>query len=215
MENSVSGSLTIATMLIFATLLMITPAIESFHSDAMAAALSSSGFTLFAHALHAHNLTAAAAAAAKRRFTYLVPPDTSLTNHALNATTVQAHVSDAGALLYKSLLLISPNTTFPTLQNTTLVFSTDGERVSFNDVLVVVPNLYVDEFNVVHGVDAPLVEIFPPLTSPSPCLPRIKTRPSRVSPRRRAKGVYRDFARFIRRSNHPELVDENGKSSTP
>ncbi|KAJ8899735.1 hypothetical protein K2173_019434 [Erythroxylum novogranatense] len=126
---------------------------ESFCSDLMTSSLSSRGFTVFAHALHAHNVTTTAA-----RLTFLAPPDSALVNRVLNNDSLHGHITAAGALPYQSLLALPPNTALPTLHhNTTLVVGSDGERVSLNNVLVVVPNLYIDGLCAVHGVDEPLV----------------------------------------------------------
>lgn len=125
--------------------------------------------------------------------TFLAPPDTALINRPFNKDGLHGHITDAGALSYQSLLTLAPNTTLPTLHNnTTLVVGTDGKRVSLNDVLVVVPNLYIDGSCVVHGVDGPLV--------PTPEL-EVAPSPPEVSSKREAN-QFSKYARFNPRVNH-------------
>lgn len=201
MENSLSQTLATAILL-----LTIFPTIESLCSDTMATTLSSSGFTLFAHALHAYGI----ATNGTTGLTFLVPPDNTLVNHGLDAATVSGHVSNDGAFPHQSLLSIPPNTSLTTLHNTSLNVGTDGERVSFNDVLVVLPNLYIDGSCAVHGVDRPLV----PISSSSsgddqnPAKPRMEKISSPVSKRLRARGTLEEYMRFIRRANLPKGNEE-------
>ncbi|KAM1037796.1 hypothetical protein EV1_032221 [Malus domestica] len=174
-------------LLLLAFLAAITPATEAVCSEAMLTSLSSSGFTLFAHALHSQNLTATAAA----RVTCFVPPDDCFLGQVLSPTTLRAHVYTSGALDYKALLKLPLNTTL-TAHNTQLAFGTDGRRVSFNDVLVTAPNLHVDDSCVVHGVEGPLVPM-PPLTDDVP-RPRTKNVASPALPKHRG----RRFAQIVR-----------------
>lgn len=212
MENSLSHILATVLLLLVASL-TVFPTIESVCSDSMATTLSSSGFSLFAQALHAHSLTPNATAG----LTYLAPPDDALFNHPLDAATVRGHVSKAGAFHYETLLSIPPNTTFPTLHNTKLIVGTDGERVSFNDVLVVLPNLYFDGFCAVHGIARPLLPISPSssIDDQTFAKPRMENKRSPMSKRRRARGIFKEYVRFIRRVNHPIPVDENKDSRNP
>ncbi|KAJ4704786.1 hypothetical protein OWV82_021645 [Melia azedarach] len=112
---------------------------------------------------------------------------------------------------------IPPNTTFPTLHNTKLIVGTDGERVSFNDVLVVLPNLYFDGFCAVHGIARPLLPISPSssIDDQTFAKPRMENKRSPMSKRRRARGIFKEYVRFIRRVNHPIPVDENKDSRNP
>ncbi|KAM1639533.1 hypothetical protein EV1_009617 [Malus domestica] len=183
-------------LLLLAFLAAITPAIEAVCSDAMLTSLSSSGFTIFAHALHSQNITANATTAA--RVTCFVPPDDSLLGKVLGPTTLRAHVYTSGALPYQALLKLPLNTTLPA-HNTRLVFGTDGRRVSFNDVLVTAPNLHVDDSCVVHGVEGPLVPM-PPLTEDAP-----RTRTKNVASQALPKHRRRRFAEIVRL----ELMDND------
>ncbi|KAJ0028884.1 hypothetical protein Pint_35519 [Pistacia integerrima] len=117
--------------------------------------LSSSGFTLFAHALQRYNITTNSTANTTR-LSYLALPDNALINLPLDAYSVRGLVPNAGAFYYQSLLTIPDNTTLPTLCNTTLIVETNGERVSFNDVSCYCTNLYIDGSCIVHGVERPL-----------------------------------------------------------
>ncbi|KAJ0087934.1 hypothetical protein Patl1_31974 [Pistacia atlantica] len=112
--------------------------------------LSSSGFTLFAHALQRYNLTTNSAANTTR-LTYLALPDNALLNLPLDAYSVHGLVPNAGAFYYQSLLTI-----LPTRCNTTLIVETNNERVSFNDVSCYCTNLYIDGSCIVHGVERPI-----------------------------------------------------------
>lgn len=146
--------------------------------------------------------------------TYHAPPDITLVNLILDAATVRGHVSKDGAFPHQSLLSIPSNTTLTTLHNTSLYVGTDGERVSFNDVLVVLPNLYVDRSFVIHGVDRPLV---PNPSSSSGddqnlAKPRMEKISSRVSKRRRARGTLKEYMRFIHKANLPK---ENEETRSP
>lgn len=182
-------------MLLLVTFSAIGPTIEGLCTDAMVNSLSLNGFSLFAHALCAHNFTTTTSYSTP--LMYLAPPDTTLVNHPLDSDTLLGHVSTAGALPYQYLLTLPANTTLPTLHhNTTLIVGNDGKRVSFNNVAVVVPNLYIDGSCSIHGVDRPLV---PDDVSPSPAYP----------PRRRFHQIS-DYILFIRRAHHPNLVDGNG-----
>ncbi|GMY14646.1 fasciclin-like arabinogalactan protein 21 [Fagus crenata] len=191
-----------ATMLLLVAFFAISPTIEALCSDAMATTLSSSGFSLFAHALHAHNVTTTTTTNSTPLM-YLAPPETTLLNHNLDDDTIRGHVSTAGALSYQSLLTLPANTTLPTLHNnTTLIVGTDGIRVSFNNVLVAVPNLYIDGSCAIHGVDGPLV---PAPSSVDDVLPS----PAHI-PRRHFHQIS-DYVRFIRRASHQSLVNGTKK----
>lgn len=198
-----------STTLLLVAFSAFVPAIEGLCSDAaVVTSLSSSGFTLFAQALHAHNPTTNS-----KRLTYFVPPDTAFLGHSLNVDTFHYHVSTAGALPYKALVTLPANATLPTLHNTTLMVRTDGKRISLNDVLVIAPNLYVDESCVVHGVEGPLVPI-PSLVDHLP-LPKTKTKPSLVSPKHLLYCRFKQFVRFIRRAHRPHFDDEKGEHDRP
>lgn len=213
MENSISQILNTATLLLafFAS----TPTAESFCSEAMPIALSSSGFTLFAQALHRYNLTATTTG-----LTYFAPPDDALINFSLDATSVRGHVSNAGAFYYDSLLTIPHNTTLPTLRNTTLTVATGAGMVSFNDVLVIAPNLYFDGSCAVHGVDGLLV---PPSSTSSSASgadlefakARMGSKSLPVSSRRRVSETFKAFVRFIRRANGPTRLEEDEEPGIP
>ncbi|XP_060668952.1 uncharacterized protein LOC132800062 [Ziziphus jujuba] len=193
-------SLTLLFLVAFVTFIS---AIEAHCSDAVFTSLSSSGFTLFAQALHAQNQTTDS-----KSLTYFVPPDTSLLGHPLNVDTFHYHVSTAGALPYKFLLTLPQNTTLPTLHNTTLVVDTDGERLSLNDVLVSAPNIYVEESCVVHGVESPLVPI--PSSMDDHPLPKTKTTASLFSPKHYHRR-FKELLRFIRRAHRPIFDVKNGE----
>ncbi|WRX22725.1 hypothetical protein QQP08_015212 [Theobroma cacao] len=192
-----------STMLLLVTLFALTATTESYCSDAMATSLLSGGFTRFLYTLHARNFTTAT------RLTYLAPPDSALMNHNLDEDSLRSHISTDGALTYQSLLSLSPNTTLSTLcNNTSLVVGTDGEKVSINDILVAVPNLYVDGSCVVHGVDGPLVPI--PSSPPVDDFPktRMTTMKSRVVPKRQTLQIS-VYSKFIRRGNPPNVTDKD------
>ncbi|OMO72672.1 hypothetical protein CCACVL1_17658 [Corchorus capsularis] len=209
MAIPLSESLPSAVLLLLAALFALTPTAESYCSDAMATSLLSSGFTRFLYTLHAHNLTTTAAAS---RLTYLAPPDTTLMNHNLDYESLRSHISSDGALTYQSLLALSPNTTLSTLRRrASLVVGTDGEGVPFNEVLVSVPNLYVDGSCVVHGVDGPLVPISSPPIDDSPIM---ATRKFRVVPKRRTLQVS-TYSRFIRRATAPNVTKKGVKPGFP
>ncbi|KAJ6778409.1 hypothetical protein OIU74_002242 [Salix koriyanagi] len=113
-----------------------------------------------------------------------------------------------------TLPTLHQNTTLPTLhQNTTLVVGIDGQRVSFNDVLVTVPNLYIDGSCAVHGVDGSLVPI-PSLLADS-MKPRTQALPSQVAPKKHQTRQMFSYIRFIRRANRPNFSDEESETSHP
>lgn len=212
MANLISQIPTV--MLLLAALLSITPAIESLCSDIMVTSLTSSGFAIFAHALHARNLTSTITASNATRLTFLAPPDSALVNGFLHSESLHGHITIAGVLSYQTLLTLPSNTTLPTLhQNTTLVVGIDGQRVSFNDVLVTVPNLYIDGSCAVHGVDGSLVPI-PSLLADS-MKPRTQALPSQVAPKKHQTRQMFSYIRFIRRPNRPNFSDEESETSHP
>ncbi|CAK7341759.1 unnamed protein product [Dovyalis caffra] len=211
MANPISHMSTIM-LLLAALLLSITPTMECLCSDTMATSLSSSGFAVFAHALHVHNLTAIITASNATGITFLAPPDSALINGFLHNESLHGHITTAGVLHFHTLLTFPSNTTLPTLhQNTTLVVDTDGHRVSLNDVLVTVPNLYVDGSCAVHGVDGPLVPI-PSLLDDS-VNPRTEALPSQVAPKKHRARKMSNYIRFIRRANRPNLSDEGSDTN--
>ncbi|KAM7254950.1 hypothetical protein ACFE04_020191 [Oxalis oulophora] len=180
-------------------------------SHSMASALSSSGFSLFANALLVNQISTSSPR------TYLAPSDTSLLNRRLDNKTLQSHVSTAaGAMSYQTLLTLPHNSFLQTLDhNTTLVVGTySGNRVSFNDVLVVVPNLYVDETCAVHGVYGPLVPISSDQKDVSRPKKEVKRSPMEVVKRRRANQLAA-YGRFIRRRHGPSGLHKINPSSRP
>ncbi|KAH0995558.1 hypothetical protein GBA52_019422 [Prunus armeniaca] len=198
------------SILLLVAFLALTPTIEALCSDTVFTSLSSSGFTLFAHALHSHNLTATA----NTTVTCFIPPDDSFLGQSLNANTLRAHIYMSEALPYQSLLRLPLNTTLPALHhNTRLVFGTDGKRVSFNDVLVTAPNLHIDDSCVVHGVEGPLVPI--PSLMDDVLRPRTETLPAPALPKHRGHRRFAEIVRFVRRAPNPVIVDGDQDTYLP
>ncbi|PQM38018.1 Uncharacterized protein Pyn_07041 [Prunus yedoensis var. nudiflora] len=135
------------SILLLVAFLALTPTIEALCSDTVFTSLSSSGFTVFAHALHSHNLTATANTTVTCFSLLRLPLNTTLP--ALHHNTRLVFGTDGKRVSFNDVLVTAPNLH---IDDSCVVHGVEGPLVPIPSLMDDVPS--------------------PTETLPSPALPK-------------------------------------------